>query len=135
MPRPKRQRRRDKADRGLPPDEELRRLATEYLQVQCKHWPQLVKAGLLSTVHNDVVTAMVEDFKHRHRGGNVDPTPVRAFQKLCPKLGGNYNRYSCDNSSPKSIIDQMVHALDKAQRGTMLDPMVLYLRRLFRHRP
>lgn len=39
LPRPKRQRRRAKADRGLPPDQELRQLAAEYLRLQRTHWP------------------------------------------------------------------------------------------------
>jgi hypothetical protein len=116
LPRPKRQRRRAKADRGLPPDQELARLATEYLRVQHKHWPKLVKAGLLADIKDDVVAEMVEDFKHRHRSGQLDLARLRAFQEHCAKLAGNYNRYSCDNSSPKSIIDQMVNGLDKARQ-------------------
>jgi hypothetical protein len=122
LARPKRHRRRAKADRGLPPDQELFRLATEYLQIQRKHWPKLVKAGLLPDVEADVVAAMVEDFKHRHRTGQVDPAPLRAFLKHCPKLGGGYNRYSCDNSSRKSIIDQMVNGLDKARQEERFVP-------------
>jgi hypothetical protein len=56
-----------------PPDQELRQLAAEYLRLQRKHWPKLVKAGLLPDVKDDVVAAMVEDFKHRHRTGLVEP--------------------------------------------------------------
>jgi DNA invertase Pin-like site-specific DNA recombinase len=115
LPRPARQRRRAKADRGLPPDHELARLATEYLGRQRKHWPDLVKAGLLPD-GPDAIAAMVEDFKSRHRTGEADPTPLEALRKLPLKLAGSYNRYSCDNSSPTSIVDQMVHALDKARQ-------------------
>jgi hypothetical protein len=75
LPGPKRQRRRAKADRGLPPDQELRQLAIEYLRLQRQHWPKLVKAGLLPDITDDVVAAMVEDFKHRHRTGQIDPAP------------------------------------------------------------
>jgi DNA invertase Pin-like site-specific DNA recombinase len=39
---------------------------------------------------------------------------VQPFARIVPKLGGNYNRYSCDNSSPTSILDQMGKALEKA---------------------
>jgi DNA invertase Pin-like site-specific DNA recombinase len=115
LPRPARQRRRAKADRGLPPDQELSRLATEYLRRQRKHWPDLVKAGLLPD-GQDAIAAMVDDFKVRHRTGEVDLAPLEAVRKLCPRLAGNYDRYSCDNSSPTSIVDQMVHALDKARQ-------------------
>lgn len=114
LPRPPRQKRRAKAERGLPPDEELAKLAAAYLERQRKHWPKLVEAGLLPAVIDKLVRQMVEDFKARHRTGKVDPNEVSLFLKFCPKLGGNYNRYSCDNSSPTSIIDQMVNVLDKA---------------------
>jgi hypothetical protein len=122
LPRPKRQRRRAKADRGLPPDKELQQLATEYLRVQRKHWPNMVNAGLLPAISDDVVTTMVEDFKHRHRTGQVDPAPLRGFLKFCAKLAGDYNRYSCDNSSPTSIIDQMVNGLNKARHEDRFVP-------------
>lgn len=114
LPRAPRRRRKAKEERGLPPDEELARLAAEYLQRQRKHWPELVKAGLLSEPSETIIRSMVDDFKARHRGDPVDPALAKLFLKYRLKLGGNYNRYSCDNSDPKSITDQMVKCLDKA---------------------
>jgi DNA invertase Pin-like site-specific DNA recombinase len=122
IPRRKRQRRRDRVDRGLPPDKDLRDLASEYLTVQTKHWPKLVQAGLLPTIDDAVIDAMVEDFKLRHRTGQVDPEPLRRLLKYCLKLAGDYSRYSCDNSNPKSIIDQMVKALEKARQEDRFVP-------------
>ena len=122
LPRGKRQRQRAKADRGLPPDKDLRDLASEYLKVQAKHWPKLVEAGLLPTIDDAVIDAMVEDFKLRHRTGQVDPEPLQRLLKHCPKLAGDYNRYSCDNSSPKSIVDQMVNSLDKSHQEDRFIP-------------
>ena len=115
LPRPERHPRRSKSELGLPPDQELARLATEYLRRQRKHWPELAKASFLPDDHN-AIEHMVEDFKRRHRSGAVDPTPLRALGKHSPKLTGSYNRYSCDNSSPTSIIDQMVNSLDEARQ-------------------
>jgi hypothetical protein len=92
----------------------LAKLATAYLERQRKHWPKLVEAGLLPAATDKLVRQMVEDFKDRHRTGKVDPNEVRPFLKSCPKLAGNYNRYSCDNSSPTSITDQLITVLDKA---------------------
>jgi len=120
--RPKRQRQRAKADRGLPPDSELTGLAAEYLRVQRKSWPELLKAGLVPELSDAVLAAMVEDFKDRHRGGAVDPHLLRPFTKHGMKMAGSYNRYSCDNSSPKSIIDQMVNALEKAKQENRFVP-------------
>lgn len=122
LPRKPRKARTPKEDRGLPPDKDLTELATEYLRVQRRHWPKLVEVGLLPDLTDDVVAAMVEDFKHRHRTGQVDPEPLGRFLKFCPKLAGDYNRYSCENSSPKSIIDQMVSALDKARQEERFVP-------------
>ena len=58
---------------------------------------------------------MVADFKHRHCTGKVDPKQVQLFARIVRKLAGNYDRYSCDNSSPTSILDQMTRSLEKAQ--------------------
>lgn len=68
LPRAKRRPRRAKADRGLPSDAELGRLATEYLLRQRKLWPELVKAEFLPEPSEKILSEMVEDFKARHRG-------------------------------------------------------------------
>jgi hypothetical protein len=92
------------------------------VRYQCKSWPELVKAGLLTDVSDSLISGMVEDFKQRHRGSDVDVAPLRAFLRLCPRLGGNYDRYSCDNSSPNSIIDQMINGLTKARQENHFVP-------------
>ena len=125
LPRPQRRPRRARADRGLPPDEDLAILARAYLERQRKHWPGMVQAGLLPEPTDQVIREMVEDFKDRHRTGKVDAHTVRVLAKFCEKFAGNYNRFSCDNSSPLSIIDQMVNALDKAQAENRFIPWVI----------
>lgn len=127
LPRPKRRPYRAKADRGLPPDEELVKLATAYLERQLKHWPKLVEAGLLSGPTDSVLADMVADFKLRHRTGKADVESVRPFLKICPRLGGGYSRYSCDNSSPTSALDQMVNELDRARRDECFIPWAYVL--------
>jgi len=122
LPRSIRKPRRDKADRGLPPDKELADLATEYLRVQTKLWPKLVEARLVPTIDEAVIGQMVADFKDRHRGGELDAEALRPFLKYADKLAGDYSRYSCDNSNPKSIIDQLVNALEKARQESRFIP-------------
>ncbi len=124
LPRPKRRPRRAKADRGLPPDEELAHLAHAYLERQRKHWPEIARAGLLPEPTAEALRGMVEDFKERHRGAKADPATVAVLLKLAAKLAGNYDRYSCANSSPLSIIDQMVNSLDKARAENRFVPWV-----------
>ena len=114
LPRAQRRRRRAKADRGLPPENELAALAAAYLERQRKLWPKLVEAGLLPDVSEGVVHEMVTEFQQRHRTGKVDVERIRPLAQAIRKLGGNYDRYSCDNSSPTSILDQMGRALEKA---------------------
>lgn len=114
--------RRAKADRGLPADEELSRLAKAFLERQRKHWPQMATAGLFPEPTAEVLAQMVADFKHRHRAGSIDINTVRPFTKFGVKLGGNYDRYSCTSNSPTSVLDQMVNALDKAQNERRLIP-------------
>jgi DNA invertase Pin-like site-specific DNA recombinase len=106
----------------LAPDKEIARLATEYLMRQRKLWADVVNAGLLPEPTVDVIDQMVSDLKSRHRTGYVDPVAIQPFLQLCSKLGGNYDRYSCDNSSPLSIVDQMVKALDKARQEDRFIP-------------
>ena len=65
---------------------------------------------------------MVEDFKNRHRAGKVPVDAVRLFAMLAPKLAGYYGRYSCDNSSPTSLFDQMNKSLDKARQEDRFIP-------------
>ncbi len=121
LPRPQRRPRRAKADRGLPPDDELAKLAKAYLERQRKHWPNVAEAGLFPEPMPEVLAQMVADFKLRHRTGKVDVDTVRRFTKFGAKLAGNYDRYSCDNSSPMSVLDQMINGLDKAQtEGRMI---------------
>ena len=115
LPRAKRRKRRAKVDRGLPPDQELEKLAAAYLERQRKHWPKLAKAGLLSKPTASVIREMVDEFKAGHRTGKVDLDRVRPFADAVGRLGGSYNRYSCDNSNPDSGLDQMVNALNKAR--------------------
>ena len=115
LPRPKRRRKRSKVDRGLPDDRELARFATAYLEKQRKLWPKVAEAGLLPEPSPEVINQMIEGFKDRHRGVSASPESLRRFKEFCGKIGGSYNRFSCENSSPTSITDQMTNALDKAK--------------------
>ena len=122
LPRPERRRRRAKADRGLPPDAELALLARGYLERQRKLWPGMSNAGFLPEPTDTVVGQMVENFKERHRTGKVDVETILAIKKICENIGGAYERYSCDNSSPTSILDQVINILDKARADDCFIP-------------
>ncbi len=122
LPRPQRRRTRSKADRGLPDDADLARLATVYLDKQRKLWPELAAAGLFPRPSPEVIQQMVEDFKARHRGAAASVDSLQPFNAYRSKSAGSYNRYSCDNSNPTSISDQMANSLDKAKAEDRLVP-------------
>jgi DNA invertase Pin-like site-specific DNA recombinase len=117
QPRPKRKRNRKSSDRGLPPDAELHRLAQTYLESQRDYWPQLASAGILPEPTDTVLNQMVDEYKERHRTGKIDGDDLlsRLGSTERPRLAAFYGRYSCDNSSPLSIIDQMHNCLVKAK--------------------
>ena len=122
LPRRRRKPRRNKEDRGLPPDDELAKLATAYLEQQQKLWPDLAKAGLLPERQTEIVHKMVDDFKERHRTGHVSVTAVQPFLRKGMPLGGSYSRYSCENSSPNSITDQLINQLKRAKEENRFIP-------------
>jgi DNA invertase Pin-like site-specific DNA recombinase len=122
MPRPIRRRRKSGADRGLPDDAELTKLAEVYLNRQRALWPEMVKVDLLAAPTEDILRAMVEDFKRRHRGGAFSSEPVRVFLRWARKVAGSYCRFSCDNSNPASIMDQLEKCLIKAHEHKCFIP-------------
>ena len=122
MPRAKRCRRRPTEDKGLPPDAELRTLAQVYAERQRQLWPEMAQAGFLPEPDAETLERMVEDFKLRHRTGEVPLERIRSLAKLAGKLGGAYSRYSCDNSSPTSNVDQLVNELDAAKKQLRFIP-------------
>ena len=111
--------------RGLPPGEELRELAREYLLLQRELWPELVENGLLPEPTEQRLRAMVARFRQFFQSGTpieeadprwqnvgyIQPDGTRAKAKLACC----YCRYSCDNSEPTSIRDQLRNILHTAR--------------------
>lgn len=122
LPRTARSRHRSKLDRGLASDVELEKLASSYLDMQRSLWPNLAKNGTLPEASPSIMRAMVQDFKTRHRTGHVDPAAVLHLMLQELKLGGNDDRYSCANSKPTSILDQMVRSLRCAREKESVIP-------------
>jgi DNA invertase Pin-like site-specific DNA recombinase len=115
QPRAPRKRKRNSSERGLASDADLASLARTYLEVQHRLWSAFVKKGVLPARAEDVIQQMVAHYKECHQSQRLDVTTAmdrsNGFQL---KLAAAYARYSCDNSSPTSIVDQMVNCLHKA---------------------
>jgi hypothetical protein len=124
LPRSPRRPRRARRDRGLPPDLDIERLATLYLEFQRHHWPSLVDASLLPEISSGAIAEMVDDFKARHRGEKEDADGIRQLIEFGLKIGGNYNRYSCDRSNSTSIDDQMHNVLVEAHSESVFIPWI-----------
>ncbi|MDB5344993.1 MAG: hypothetical protein JWP89_3370 [Schlesneria sp.] len=115
QPRAQRKRKRSSAERGLASDSDLADLASVYLETQHRLWPELVKKGIVPAKSEGVIRQMVEQYKECHQGHQLDASAVaNQYRDLLIKLAAAYARYSCDNSSPTSIVDQVVNALEKA---------------------
>jgi DNA invertase Pin-like site-specific DNA recombinase len=113
-PRRGSRRRKSKSERGLPADSELKELARVYLDTQRTHWPDLVQRGILPEPSEAVLEEMAGDFKRRHNGEHPTPVPVIVLS-TSGRLGASYSRFSCDNSNPHSIADQLVKEISKAK--------------------
>lgn len=115
QPRAPRKRKRNSSERGLASDADLASLARTYLEVQHRLWPALVTQGVLSAMTDDVIQQMVAHYKECHQSQRLDvTTAMDRSNGIQLKLAAAYARYSCDNSSPTSIVDQMVNCLHKA---------------------
>ena len=129
LPRAPHKRRKPKSDRGLPNDVELSAFAEDFLKTARSKFPQLAKSGHLPVSSPAVVGAMVEDFKERHRGRQPDVEELKAIKLADPalKLAIGYFRYSCDNSNPTSITDQMTNCVKKAaEEGRFIPWQLVY---------
>jgi len=70
---------------------------------------------------------MVDDFKFRHRGGKCDRELLAKLKQAKLTLFSLYARYSCDNSDPKSILDQCTNCLrDAAARKVFVPWQYVY---------
>lgn len=123
QPRYQRKRVRRTEERGLAPDDELANLARAYLQTQHELWPELVKNGQLPPQSDEAIQRMVTQYKECHQSQRLDLTTVRTWlNTLRMKLAAAYARYRCHNSSPTSILDQMVNCLHKAHKESRFIP-------------
>lgn len=126
--RPKRKKpKRVQTERGLPSDDDLAKLARAYLARQRLLWPELVPASKTDADDGRRVAEMTGDFKRRHKGsGMALPASVlRRHRGEALKLAAAYLRYSCDNSNPRSLDDQLVNVLNKAHQCQMFVPWEL----------
>lgn len=108
-PRQQKQRRK-----GLPPVEDLRKLARTWLNQAHKLYPDLAKSAVVPPNNQESVENMVKTFVTMFVNG--DPQPVLHDLKSRGYQGtaATYIRYSDDNSNARSLDDQLAQAMKKA---------------------
>jgi len=111
----KKERRRSREEQGLPDDDELVKLAENYLVRASKVWPEVVSQGLIPKPTTQILEQMAAQFKERHLASTVNPEGLEKYHRLKLPFGADYPRFSDENSDPKSIVDQLNLALQQAK--------------------
>lgn len=107
--------RRTREERGLPGDDDLRALARLYLETQRRLWPVLNKTSPYAKAHDQDVHAMADAFKAQFLSGKPSGHHIPRPRSVTISVGVSYLRYSCDNSNPRSLDDQLRLQLEKAK--------------------
>jgi DNA invertase Pin-like site-specific DNA recombinase len=109
--------------RGLPSEEDRIKLAKAYLVTQHLLWPSLAKTVLLPSPEDAAaLKAMANDLARRHMAAEVSEQGSLNAIIRAVRLAAAYLRYSCDNSSPRSLDDQLVNVLNKAVQENLFVP-------------
>lgn len=117
---------RKRQERGLPSRVDLIRLAAVYLEQQHRHWPVLATFdNLLPANRSDQAERLAQDFADRFLSGNAAPftMPAIVADTFSGKgLSACYLRYSCENSNPRSLDDQLSNILAAARTHQQFIP-------------
>lgn len=113
---------RRREDRGLPEQEALRDLARTYLEVQGQIWPQLISGGYLDRPSAKAAERLADGFKTRFLAGTMEQFELPQISEASSLYGAAYLRYSCDNSNPRSLDQQLRNVLERAGRDQVFIP-------------
>jgi DNA invertase Pin-like site-specific DNA recombinase len=107
---------------GLPTQTDLIGLAKKWLEDQRKHWPDHPDPRLRDQRDDDTVAAeMASQFREGYlRGARLSFSPAKKSGAI-PR-GATYLRFSCDNSNPRSLAQQLGNVLTRAQREGVFIP-------------
>lgn len=114
------QRRRE--DRGLPTQGALCDLARTYLEIQAQVWPKLVGGEYLPRLTDKAAQKLADAFKTKFLDGTVESFQLPDIGDGISAYGAAYLRYSCDNSNPRSLDQQLRNVLERAGRDQVFIP-------------
>ncbi len=114
--------RRVREDRGLPDEGARIELAQTYLDLQRQLWPELFNQRASVAVKAKESVRLAREFAARFlAGGREIATPALPWNPSL-ELGAAYLRYSCDNSNPRSLDQQLRNVLERARRDNVFVP-------------
>lgn len=115
---------RSREDRGLPDEAARRDLARTYLELQNQYWIKVpaVRQHLPAATEENV-DRLAEEFKQGFLCKKMDP-PMGNISRSAgvSDIGGAYLRYSCENSNPRSLDQQLRNTLERASRDHVFIP-------------
>ena len=99
---------------GLPTQPDLIGLAKKWLEDQRKHWPDHPDSRLRDKRDDDTVAAeMASQFREGYlRAAGLSFSPAKKSGGA-PR-GATYLRFSCHNSNPRSLAQQLGNVLTRA---------------------
>ena len=109
--------------KGLPSPAAFHELAKTYLEIQTRLWPDLVTQGVLPNPNEPgVVERLATEFEQRFVNSSTDFDGLQSSSSDCTEEGAAYLRYSCDNSNPRSLDQQLRNILERAKRDNVFVP-------------
>lgn len=109
-------------DFGLPDRKDLLGLARSYLEIQTRLWPQLAGTAAVPDPTDAVLEAMADAFDRRFRRQATDRFQTTGLPKVWDALGIGYARFSDEGSNHRSLDQQLLNVLTKAQREGVFVP-------------
>ena len=109
-------------DKGLPDAKSRRDLARTYLEIQARCWSQLLESGVLPSADEEHIDLFAEEFQKKFLSGEVEAFRTDLESPPWQEIGEVYLRYSCDNSKPRSLDQQLRNALEGAARDKVFVP-------------
>lgn len=109
-------------DKGLPDEKALLDLARTYLEIQHRLWPALVACKLLPALGEAEIEELAAAFRERFLKGKIERFQPEIDSPPWLEIGAAYVRYSCDNSNPRSLDQQLRNALERAAQDKVFIP-------------
>lgn len=114
-------RRRTREERGLPSNKALQSLARTYLETQQRLWPELVGQEL-PAINKKNIDELGKQFTQAFLKGEIIAFCAASRHPRWKAIAAAYLRYSCDNSNPRSLDQQLRLSLERAKQNDHFIP-------------